>query len=186
MPPQHANARGPAPKEKASMQGKDLREVLLSWQKQRPDDLRRVDRVIVLMDGRPRCLVCGERVVFGARDAHHRAHLDELEELLRANPIKPPPSENEKRAERRRWERVSDVRRTVELGEDPFHHVVKSVDPVTNRRRRRNRLRHPIDETLARVKELRDAGRMPAAIADETRLSLDYVRRLLRRLEGPK
>jgi hypothetical protein len=47
-------------------------------------------------------------------------------------------------------------------------------------------LRHPIEETLARVKALRGAEMMVDAIADETGLGSDYVRRLLRRIEGPK
>ncbi len=157
-----------------------------AWWRNRRKDLCQVDRTIVLIGSRPPyCLLCEQPVPWGveAREQHHREHMVELDAWRLAQP--PEETVNARRARRRRTQRDNEVWSAEKLGEDAYIYAVKSVDPVTrHRRRRRRRLRHPRAETEARIRDLHAQGLMRPVIADRMRVSEDYVRRVLKRLEN--
>ncbi len=160
----------------------DSNEALLTWWRAQPNDVRRLDQVVTRIGDRWHCKIYDRAVRASSLVDHHHDHLKQLDALLEAVAAAPKP-DSARRADDRRRKRQEALDRSVALGEDPFLVAIENVDPITNHRSRTRRLRRPADETLARVRELHGRGMIVAAIADETKLSEDYIRRLIARID---
>jgi hypothetical protein len=172
------------------------------WLRTRERDVRQPAKMFsrIGQTGGVVCLLCDERLAATARSEHHHVHMAELDAWLAGratgDPAAPKP-DSVRRAEDRRRRRQQELEQAQAFGRDPYLYAVVRVDKVApnnpdDQRVRpvvRRRLRHPKDETIARVQALREQGRMVEAIADELHKSENYVRRLIRQIDatgGPK
>lgn len=172
------------------MQGKPIDWPM--WISLRGADLRSTGKMLSAPDreGYSRCQLCDQRVPGWKREEHHRLHMVELDARQANAGDDRRVEDSSRRVENRREQRRRELEQARAFGKDPYLEAVTKVEQLSGDRVRpltRRRIRHPRGETVARVKELLEQGRMPSAIADELRLSLDYTRRIIRGLDkGPK
>jgi hypothetical protein len=160
------------------------------WLENRGRDLRQPAKMFAQpdRDGRCHCHLCGQSVAAWKRAEHHLAHMVDLDEWqAREGKSTGPKPDSVRRSRDRASRRRESAEQAKAFGKDSYLYAVDRVEedrigrirPVARRRRR-----HPKEETIGRVKELRALGRMPQAIADELRLTLNYTRRLIRLIEA--
>jgi hypothetical protein len=161
----------------------------LMWVRNRGPDVRDWRKMFAPPDGGGRCYchLCEQPVEAWKRVDHHRSHMAELDARLAGEEKPIPKPDSVRRSQQRSERRREAVEQAKAFKKDPYVYAVDRVEQDRLGRKRpvtRRRLRHPKAETIARVDELLALGRMPLAIADELRLSLNYTRRLIRLLEA--